>query len=77
MAAFLAGLALFGVTHDYLYSVTAGLIRFGPGLVPLIADLVGYASGGALVQLLLYWIAGSPRSDRLARTALPEPNLQS
>lgn len=64
------------MTHDYLYSVMAGLTRLGPGLVPLIADLVAYASGGALVQLLMYWIVGSPRGDRLGRPESPEANLQ-
>lgn len=41
------------------------------------ATPIAWYIAGALVQLLMYWIAGSPPSDRLARTALPEPNLQS
>ena len=59
--------ALFGVTRDYLYSVTTRLIVFGPGLVPLIADLFAYASAAAVVQLLMYWIAGPAQADPLAR----------
>ncbi len=67
LVAFLAGFALFGVTRDYLYSVATGLIVFGPGPVPLIADLFAYASGAAIVQLLMYRMVGSPRADPLAR----------
>ncbi len=67
LVAFLAVFALFGVTRDYLYSITTGLIVFGSGLVPLGADLFAYASAAALVQVLMYWIVGSPRSDPLAR----------
>ncbi len=67
LAVFLALFALFGVARDYLYSVTTGLIVFGPGLLPLIADLFAYASGAAVVQLLMYWIVGPPQSDPLAR----------
>lgn len=67
LVVFLVVLALFGVARDYLYSLTTSLIVFGPGPLPLIADLFAYASAGALVQLLMVWIAGTPRSDRLAR----------
>ncbi|MBE3119150.1 MAG: hypothetical protein IMZ50_10400 [Candidatus Atribacteria bacterium] len=67
LVVFLVVLALFGVTRDYLYSLTTSLIVFGPGPLPLIADLFAYASAGALVQLLMVWIAGNPLSDRLAR----------
>jgi CDP-diglyceride synthetase len=64
---FVVVFALFGVTRDYLYSVTTRLIVFGPGLVPLIADLFAYASAAAMVQLLMYWIAGPAQADPLAR----------
>lgn len=67
LVVFLVMFAFFGVTRDYLYSLTTSLIVFGPGPLPLIADLFAYASAGALVQLLMVWIAGSPRSDILAR----------
>ncbi len=68
LAGFLAAFALFGVTRDYLYSITNGLIVFGPGPVPLLLDLCAYASCAALVQLVMLWAAGRPRRDRLART---------
>jgi len=68
LLAFLVLLALFGVARDYFYSVAAQLIAFGPGPAPLIADGVAYASAAVLVQILMYWIAGPPASDPLART---------
>ena len=67
LIAFLVVFALFGVTRDFLYSITSGVIVFGPGLIPLIADLLAYASGAVIVQLLMYWIVGQPRADPLAR----------
>jgi hypothetical protein len=65
---FLSAFALFGVTCDYILSMTMGGIVFGAGPLPFIADLFAYASPAAIVQLVMYWIAGSPRSDPLART---------
>jgi hypothetical protein len=65
---FLVGFALFGVARDYFYSVTAHLIEFGPGVLPYLGDVFAYASAAALVQILMYWIAGPPVSDPLART---------
>jgi hypothetical protein len=67
LAVYLVLFALFGLTRDYLHSITSGLIVFGEGPVPLIADYLAYASAAALVQLLMYWIVGLPQSDRLAR----------
>jgi len=67
LVAFVPAFALFGLTRDYLYSVTTGLIVFGEGAVPLLADWSAYALAAALVQLLMYWTAGPPRSDPLAR----------
>lgn len=67
LIAFLAGLGLFGVARDYFYSVTAQLIVFGPGLLPYFGDGFAYASAAVLVQMLMFWIAGPPASDRLAR----------
>jgi hypothetical protein len=63
---FLVAIALFGVARDYMYSLTTKLIVFGPGLMPLFAVLFAYASAAMVVQLLMVWIAGPPRSDRLA-----------
>src|SRR5574341_1713 len=64
---FLIVFAAFGVTRDYLYSITTQVIVFGRGLMPLIADLFAYASAAAIIQLVMYWIAGPPGSDPLAR----------
>jgi hypothetical protein len=65
---FLAAFALFGATRDYIMSATSGGIRFGPGPLPFLADLFAYASPAAVVQWVMYWISGPPRSDPLART---------
>jgi hypothetical protein len=67
LTAFLSALAVLGVARDYLYSVTTGLIVFGSGAIPLVADFLAYALAAAAVQIAMYWIAGLPRSDRLAR----------
>ena len=68
LLAFLSLFALFGVARDYGYSVTTQFIVFGPGPVPLLADLFAYGSAAAVVQLLMRWIVGSAQSDMLART---------
>ena len=67
LVVFLLLFALFGVARDFAYSVTTRLIVFGQGPIPLLADLFAYASGAAIVQLLMRWIVGSARSDALAR----------
>jgi hypothetical protein len=64
---FLAAFALFGVSRDFAYSITTDFIKFGHGIMPYIADFFSYASGAALVQLLMLWITGKPGSDQLAR----------
>jgi hypothetical protein len=68
---FLLLFAIFGVARDYGYSMTTHFILFGPGPIPLLADLFSYGSAAALVQLLMRWIVGSARSDALAR--MPRP----
>jgi len=66
---FLLLFALFGVARDFGYSVTTRVIIFGPGLVPLLADLFAYGSGAAVVQLLMRLIVGPAQSDALVRTS--------
>ena len=70
---FLLLFALFGVARDYGYSVTTQFILFGPGPIPLLADLFAYGSAAAVVQLLMRWIVGSARSDALVRTPKATP----
>lgn len=76
---FLIVFALFGATRDYIFSLTIGGIEFTPGPLPFLADLFAYASPAAIVQLVMYWIAGPAGSDPLARTrpADAELNMQS
>lgn len=77
LVGFLIAFAAFGVTRDYIFSNTMGGIEFGPGPLPVIADLFAYASPAAVVQLVMYWIAGPATSDLLARTPRPEVKLNS
>ncbi len=67
LAIFVAVVGLVGVSRDFAYSVTTGLIKFGSGRLPLAADFLSYASGAAMVQVLMLWIVGTPQSDGLAR----------
>lgn len=67
LVVYAALVGLLGVTRDYAYSATTGLIEFGGGALPLVADFLSYGAAAALVQLLMLWIVGRPRSDRLAR----------
>jgi hypothetical protein len=67
LLAFLALFGLYGAARDHLFSSTTGLIVFGSGALPRIADFLAYASGAAVVQLLMLWIVGRPGGDPLAR----------
>ena len=71
LLAFLLLFALFGVARDFGYSITTRFIVFGPGLVPLLADLFAYGSAAMVVQVLMRWIVGPAGSDALARTPKP------
>jgi hypothetical protein len=65
---FLLIFSMFGVGRDLVYSMTTQFIVFGPGPLPLLADLFAYGSSAVVVQLLMRWIVGSAQSDQLART---------
>jgi len=67
LIAFLIALALFGVARDTVYSRTTDVIEFGGGWAPVVADLFAYGSAAAIVQVIMYWIAGPSGSDPLAR----------
>jgi hypothetical protein len=69
LLAFILLFAIFGVVRDYGYSTTTHFIIFGPGPIPLLADLLSYLSAAAVVQLLMPCIVGSARSDALARAS--------
>ncbi len=75
LVGFLIVFALFGATRDYIFSHTMGGIEFGSGPIPFIADLFAYASPAAVVQLVMYWIAGPADSDLLARTPRAQAKL--
>ena len=67
LAAFAACVGFFGIGRDYAYSLSTGLIEFGRGPLPLAADFISYAVASLVVQAIMWAVAGSPRSDRLAR----------
>jgi hypothetical protein len=62
---FLISFGLLGLARDYIYSVTTNLIVFGERPTSLIADFFAYVSGAALLQAIMYWVAGPPSSDTL------------
>jgi hypothetical protein len=64
---FLVIISLFGVTRDYLYSITTNFIIFGNGPMPFLADIFAYGSAAAVVQLIMRLIVGSAKSDNLSR----------
>jgi hypothetical protein len=68
---FMIGFALFGVARDTFYSRTTNVIEFGSGWAPVVADLFAYGSAAVIVQVIMYWIAGPPASDPLARKKTP------
>ncbi len=61
LVAFLILFGLFGLLRDSLYSLTTGLIAFGPGLLLRLADYLAYASCATIAQLLMYCIANVPK----------------
>jgi hypothetical protein len=69
---FLVAFGLFGVSRDYLYSINTDFIKFGNGLIPLVADFFSYTIGAIIVQALMVLLAGKPSSDRLARMKAPK-----
>jgi hypothetical protein len=67
---FLVGLAGYGTTRDWLASqVVSGVIAFGPGPVPWIADYLTWFTCAALALLVQAGLRGHPRRDA------PRPRL--
>ena len=60
LAGFLLFWALYAVVHDYggsLLFASSDLMRFGTGLVPIVADMLWYITGNSL-SLAAIWFAG-------------------
>ena len=69
--AFLLFWALYAVIHDYGGSklfASSGLMVFGPGLAPVIANVLWYWVGNAAPQAAIWLVAGPPQAGPLART---------
>ena len=61
----------YAVVHDYGGSMafaSSQLMVFGPGFLPLLADMLWYVTGNAAVLLAIRLIGGPMRSGSLART---------
>jgi hypothetical protein len=66
-AAFLLFWAAYAVVHDYggsLLFASSGLMVFGPGLVPILADVLWYVTGNAVPQAAIRLIGGSSGKGR-------------
>jgi hypothetical protein len=63
LAGFLLFWAAYAIVHDYGGSVlfaSSGLMLFGEGPVPIIADMLWYLIGNALPQIAIWFIGDSP-----------------
>jgi len=69
LIAFIGFMAVYGPLRDYAgVALTRGTVQvISPGLMPLVGDMVLWASLNAVAQGILWLIAGSPDADRLAR----------
>src|SRR5712692_6269844 len=69
LAIFLAAFALYGTARDWVtsHTIAKGVIVFGPGAVPWMADCAAWFTGGVLVQAVQIALRGDPRRERLAR----------
>lgn len=54
-----------GVSRDSIYAARGTVFVFGDGWQPLVADACGYLSIAVTFQLLMFLLAGPPRSGRL------------
>ena len=60
---FLLFWAIYALIHDYGGSVlfaNSGLMQFGPGPIPIIADVLWYVTGNALPPIAVWLIGDSP-----------------
>jgi hypothetical protein len=66
---FLALLSTLGSVRDVTYATEAHLFAFGPGVVPILADWLFWATLYLLAQLTMRIVAGPAHADRLGREA--------
>ena len=67
---FVAFFIVYGPLRDYVGAATSGLIVFGPGPVPAIADSLAWGAGTALGLAIVLGVGGPAGADRLARGAV-------
>lgn len=74
LAAFIILFGLYGSIRDYVTAATVskGIIIFGLGIVPVIADYLTWVGGITTAQIVMWLVAGSAKDDRLARTKTNE-----
>ncbi len=69
--AFLLFWTVYAILHDYGGSklfASSGLMIFGPGSIPIIADVLLYWVLNAAPQASIWFVAGPPKAGPLART---------
>ena len=63
-----AFMAVYGPFRDYVGGqAISHVIEFGPGPLPVVADMLAWAVGVSLGVLVMRVVAGAARADRLAR----------
>ena len=62
----LGGMAVYGPVRDLLGAAATGVIAFGPGPVPLLADASSWAGLTAVAQGVMWVVAGPASADPLA-----------
>jgi hypothetical protein len=75
LAIFLAAASLYGTIRDWVTSRTIadGVIVFGAGTLPWMADFAAWFTANGLAQAIQIVVRGDPRRERLAR-APAEPD---
>ena len=71
--------AVYAVVHDYGGSkafASSQLMVFGPGLTPIIADMLWFVTGNAAPLLAIRIVGGPANADPLARTKSASAELQ-
>ena len=73
LTAFLLFWAGYAIVHDYggsLLFASSGLMHFGAGPVPILANVLWYVSGNALPQAAI-WYFGEPHTRLNSRQSMP------
>jgi len=77
LVGFLLFWAAYAVVHDYGGSKafsSSQLMVFGPGLTPIVADMLWFVTGNAASLLAIRLVGGPAGADSLARMPKPTPH---